>query len=131
MLGLVTLLCLAGSITMIVEPNEAAPVLAPLLGVLFTVVCAWLLHKSLRLIIGSKNKGASMSPRTLRAIAWLFLSLPIGAVFTGYLWEHTLMAVVQTAAYISIFFGLRRLAADRESELPFAIDSVSDEHHRI
>ena len=113
-LGLFTLLCLAGSATLIFSPNEKAPVLAPVLGVVWVAACSWVLEKCLRLITGRKNRGGLMSPRTLRAVGWFFLLLPIGGIFTGYFRTHTLIAIVQTAAYVSVFFGLRRLAGVRE-----------------
>lgn len=79
------------------------------------VACGWVLEKCLRLITGRKHKGALMSPRTLRTVGWFFLLLPVGGVFTGYFRTHTLLAVVLTAAYVSLFFGLRRLATFREA----------------
>ena len=57
-----------------------------------------------------------MRPRTLRVVAVMFLLLPLSGLFTGYFRDHMFAAVVQTAVYISIFFSLRRLARQRESE---------------
>lgn len=117
LLGLFTLLCLVGSATLIFAPSEKAPILAPVVGVVCVIACFWVLEKCFRLITGKKNKGGLMSPNTLRAVGWFFLLLPVGGLFTGYFTTHTLFAVVQTAAYISIFFGLRALAAFRETHV--------------
>jgi len=115
-LGLFTVLCLAGSATLIFSTSEKAPILAPVLAVVWVVACGWVFEKCFRLITGRKNRGGLMSPSTLRAVGWFFLLLPIGGVFTGYFRTHTFIAVVQTAAYISVFFGLRRLATSREAK---------------
>ena len=115
LLGGFTLLCLAGSALMIFGPNEKAPILAPVLGVIWVIGCFWALEKCARLILNIKNRGGLMSPRSLRAMGWLFLVLPVGGIFTGYFKSHTLIAVVQTAAYISFFFGVRSLAAHRDA----------------
>ena len=121
LLGLFTLLCLAGSATLIFSPSDKAPILAPVLGVVWVVACGWVLEKCFRLITGRRNRGGRMSPRTLRAVGRFFLLLPIGGVFTGYFRTHTLFAVVQTAACVSVFFGLRRLAAIREERTSGAV----------
>ena len=117
LLGLFTLLCLIGSATLIFAPSVKAPIMAPVGGVVLVIACFWVLEKCYRLITGKQNKGGLMRPNTLRVVGWFFLLLPIGGLFTGYFVTHTLFAVVQTAAYISIFFGLRALAAFREKNV--------------
>jgi hypothetical protein len=114
-LGLFTLLCLVGSVTLIVGPNQKAPVLAPILGVIWVAGCGWALEKCARLISGRRKKGGLIAPVTLRVLGWFFLLLPIGGVFSGYFRSHTVVALVQTAAYVSVFFGLRSLASYREN----------------
>lgn len=116
-LGLFTLLCLTGSITLVISPNERAPLLAPVIGIVMVLGCLWSLEKCVRLVTGRKRKGGLMTPRALRVIGWVFLLLPIGGLFSGYFVTHTLLASLQTAAYVSVFFGLRRLAAYRESNV--------------
>lgn len=113
-LGVSTLLGLHGSVIIIFDPNEEIPVLAPLIGVVLLLGCLWGLVMSFRLISGRKVKGGLLSPRSMRFFAWFFLLLPIGGIFTGYFKTHTVFAVVQAAAYLSIFFGLRSLASHRE-----------------
>lgn len=57
-----------------------------------------------------------MSPRTLRAVALLFLLLPVGALIAGGSdGRFGLFTVVQAIASVSVFFGLRRLAGFREA----------------
>jgi hypothetical protein len=114
-LGGIVLLCLAGSLMMVFLPNEKAPVLAPAFGVFMSLVSLWALAKCVRLLSGKKVQGGGLlGPRALRALAWLFLLLPVGGLFSGYFVTHTAQAVLQTCAYVSIFFGLRSLAARRE-----------------
>jgi uncharacterized membrane protein YgcG len=115
-LGLITLLCLAGSVILVLAPPEKAPIMAAAFGIIMAVACFWILGKCLRLITGRKIKGGLMGPPALRMVAWFFLLLPIGGLFTGYFRTHTLIAIVQTAAYISIFLGLRRLATARDQQ---------------
>jgi hypothetical protein len=57
-----------------------------------------------------------MSPRSLRLIAWIFLLMPLGGLFTGYFRTHTLLALIQSTAYVSTFFGLQSLARRRDPD---------------
>lgn len=82
------------------------------------LMCCRLLVKCGRLIIGRRDAGGLIGPRVLRLVAWLFLCIPVGSIFTGYFMTHTVTAVVRTAIYISIFCGLRKLAQVRESQAP-------------
>lgn len=111
----VSLACLAGSVTLIFDPNDKAPVLRPVFGIVMSVACFWLIGKCVRLVFGKRMNGGLMTPRALRIVAWFFLLLPLGGLFTGYFLTHTIAALIQTAAYISIFFGLHRLAAFRDA----------------
>ena len=113
-LALVLVFCLAGSLMLVFMPNEKAPVLAPIFGIGMTLVALWGFLVCFRLVTGRKVRGGLMSPPALRAAAWFFLLLPVGGVFTGYFITNTLQALVMTGAYISVFFGLRRLASRRE-----------------
>jgi hypothetical protein len=113
-LGAILIICLAGSVMMVFLPNEKAPVLAPIFGILMALTSLWAMSKCLRLITGRRLKGGLISPKALRAISWLFLLLPVGGLFSGYFISHTLQAIMQTVAYISFFFGIRVLATQRE-----------------
>ena len=98
-------------------PNEMAPVMAPAVGLLMTLLCVWLGRICFRLIAGRRIHGGLMAPRTLRAIGWVFLLLPLGGFFTDFFATHTLQAMLQSAAYVSVFFGLRGLATRRSAKL--------------
>ncbi len=114
MLSLFLLPCLAGSLMMALLPNEKAPVLAPIAGIVLVLMALWLFVICFRLLSGRRVSGGLMRPRTLRAVAWLFLLLPLGGLFTGYFATHTLLALMQLSAYVSVFFGLRSLALHRD-----------------
>lgn len=114
-LGLLLILCLAGSFMMVFMPNEKAPVLAPIFGVGMALASLWALGKCVRLVSGKRLRGGLISPRALRLISWLFLMLPVGGVFSGYFVTHTLQAILQTVAYVGFFLGIRTLAAHREA----------------
>ena len=99
---------------MALVPNEKAPNAAPIAGTLMSIVSLWGLLICYRLVSGKKVRGGLIGPAALRVNAWVFLLLPVGGVFTGYFEQHTLRAVIMTAAYISVFYGLRSLATYRE-----------------
>ena len=111
--GAFTLLCLVGSLSMVFGENEKAPVLAPLFGLVMTLACVWILLMCFRLVSGRRRTGGIMSPTALRAVAYFFLLLPIGGLFTGYFVSHPLRGAIQTLAYVAVFLGLRRLAKER------------------
>lgn len=115
LLGSFTLLCLVGSLTLALGTNEKAPVLAPLAGILMSLACLWILSMCLGLILGRRNSGGLMGPTALRIVAWFFLLLPVGGLFTGYFVSRPLLGLLQTAAYVGIFFGLRKLANERSA----------------
>lgn len=117
LLTLILLPCLAGSLMMLLLPNEKAPVLAPVAGAAMAFLSLWLFVICYRLIVGRRVSGGLMGPRTLSVIAWLFLFLPLGGLFTGYFVTHTEAALMQSAAYVSAFFGLRSLARSRDARL--------------
>jgi len=114
-LGLFLIPCLIGSASLILVPVESAPIARPVGGVVLIAMCCWALEKCFRLVTNKRNKGGLLSPTSLRAVGWLFLLLPIGGLFTGYFQAKPIVAAVQTAAYISIFFGVHKLARERES----------------
>ena len=113
-LALIFVFCLAGSAALALTPNEKAPTAGPIAGTLMSLVSLWGLLVCYRLVTGKRVRGGLVGPTALRAIAWVFLLLPAGGVFTGYFEQHTLRAVIMTAAYISVFYGLRSLATYRE-----------------
>jgi len=118
-LGLLTLGCTLIAVGLTFTRNEKAPILAPTFGLFMVVACGWVLTKCLRLISGRALKGGLMSPRALRVAAWVALLLPICGLLIGLItgrWTtNALLSIAQTIAYLSAFFGLRRLAAFREA----------------
>jgi hypothetical protein len=115
LLGSFTLLCLLGSLTLVFGGNEKAPILAPIFGIGMSLACLWILRMCFGLVSGRRNSGGLMGPTALRIVAWFFLLLPVGGLFTGYFISRPFQALIQTAAYIAIFFGLRKLANERSA----------------
>jgi len=120
LLTLILLPCLAGSLMMLLLPNEKAPVAAPVAGAVMALLSLWLFGLCYRLVSGRRVSGGLMRPRTLRTVGWLFLLLPLGGLLTGYFATHTATALVQSAAYVSAFFGLRSLARSRDPQVTHA-----------
>lgn len=119
--------CLAGSLMLALLPNEKAPVLATVAGILMALMTIWLFAICFRLVSGRRVSGGLVGPRALRSFAWLFLLLPLGGLFTGYFAAHTLWAVIQSAIYVNVFFGLRALARNRDAQAKRIEDAqVSD-----
>ena len=113
-LGLFTLFCAFASITLLFAPNKQNPILGIVIGSVLLVGCVWVLEKCFRLVTGRKNRGGLMAPNTLRAVALLFLVLPVAGLFTGYYEAMGAMAVFQATIYFTVFLGLRALARKRE-----------------
>ena len=114
-IGLFTLLCGVGATTMLVVPNERSPILVVVLGLLLLLACLWVLEKCFRMITGRKNRGGLMTPNTLRVLSFFFLALPVAAIFTGYYRKEGPFAIFHALMYVSIFFGLQKLARAREA----------------
>ncbi len=112
-LAVVLLLCLGGSLAM-VFPTGKAPIGERALGAGMVLVTFWGFLVCYRLVTGKRVRGGLVGPFALRVCAWLFLLAPIGGLFTGYFVTNTFQALVETAAYVSVFFGLRSLATHRE-----------------
>jgi hypothetical protein len=86
-----------------------AVVLALLLG------CLWVLVKCFRLVTGRKKGGGPLSPKMLRVVAIFLLIIPVAGLFTGYYRAMGLIAIFQAVMYIFGFFGLWKLAWEREA----------------
>ena len=106
--------CTAGAVMMVFVPNEKAPISAPIGGAVMTMMALWLFGLCFRLVTGRRAAGGLMGPRMLRLSSWMFLLLPVGGLFTGYFVTDTALAVLKTAIYVNIFFGLQSLARRRE-----------------
>jgi hypothetical protein len=109
----IALLCLAGSVVLVLAPPGKAPLLAMSLGVVFVLICLWVLWLAVRLLANRPGHGL-LGPFALRASALLFFALPIGGVFTGYWREKPLIAAIQTLCYLAVATTLWRLAKGRK-----------------
>lgn len=115
-LGLLTLaLGFALTVGLLLTPNEKAPILAIAVGLVFLLVCVWVLEKCFRLVTGRKNRGGLMSPTALRVISIFFLVFPLAGLFTGYHRQMGPIAILQAVMYLFAFLGLRKLASKREA----------------
>ena len=107
------LLGLLGSVVMVISPPPKAPILAAVLGVIFILVCVWVLVLAFQLIFNRPSGGGLMGPWALRASSTLFLFLPLAGVFTGYYREHGAIAFGQAAIYVFVAITLWSLAKHR------------------
>src|SRR6266478_8279019 len=114
-LGLLTLLCGYASLVLLLDANQKAPVLAPVIGFVLLLGCFWVLEKCFRLLTGRKNQGGLMTPGTLRVVSFFFLIFPVAGIFTGYYRKMGLVAIFQAVMYFFSFLGLRALARKREA----------------
>jgi hypothetical protein len=114
-LGLISLVCTIGAASLVIAPPEKNPPLAIVVGLLMLLGCFWMLGKCIRLILGRPKQGGLFSPTALRVIAWTLLAMTVGGFFTGFYRQRGLTAVVQAAAYLSAFFGLRAVARSRSA----------------
>ncbi len=74
----------------------------------------WLLTLSIRMIFNLKQiAGGLVSPIVLRLVSYIFLVIPVLSIALGTFWEKPIVYSFMTAVYISIFFGLNRLAKQR------------------
>ena len=109
----IALLCLAGSVVLMLAPPDKAPLLATSLGVVFVSISLWVLWLAVRLLANRPGHGL-LGPFALKASALLFFALPIGGIFTGYWRENPLIAAIQTLCYLAVATTLLRLAKGRK-----------------
>src|SRR5882757_6281421 len=109
-LGLLTLLCGYASLVLLLDANQKAPVVAPVIGFVLLLGCFWVLEKCFRLLTGRKNRGGLMTPGTLRVVSFFFLIFPVAGLFTGYYRKMGPVAIFQAVMYFFAFLGLRALA---------------------
>jgi len=130
-LGLLTLaLGFAATVGLLFAPNQKAPILAIVVGLVLLLVCLWVLEKCFRLVTGRKNRGGLMSPAALRVISVFFLVFPAAGLFTGYYRQMGALAVFQAVMYFFAFLGLRKLAWKREAKAAGGKDLASNNHDR-
>ena len=114
-IGLFTLLCALGALSLLFAPNKQSLTLCLVAGAILLLGCFWVLEKCWRLVTGRKYKGGLMSPRALRVVAFFFLVMPIAGLFTGYYRTMGPLAIFQAVSYVLAFFVLRALARNREA----------------
>jgi hypothetical protein len=115
LLGLIALLCLVGSVTLLLDPPVGNRFFGLTVGVILVLGCVWVLDKAVRMVIGSRGKSGLLAPMTLRIIAILFLLLPLAGFFTGYYSEKGWLAIVQAIGCLGVFSGLVLLARCRDA----------------
>lgn len=102
-IGLFTLLCALGALSLLFAPNKQSLTLCLVAGAILLLGCFWVLEKCWRLVTGRKYKGGLMSPRALRVVAFFFLVMPIAGLFTGYYRTMGPLAIFQAVSYVLAF----------------------------
>ena len=109
----ISVVCLAGSLVLVLSPPDKAPILAMSLGAVFVLLCLWVLWLAVRLLANRPGHGL-LGPFALRASALLFFILPVVGLFTGYWQQKPFVAAAQTICYLVIAATLWQLAKGRE-----------------
>jgi uridine kinase len=116
-IGLVALVCFGGSIVLMVGVPSTSPILLGVICVIMIAVSGWVLARCVQLLAGRPQAGGWLTPAALQAAAWMFLVFAVFGVASGYVAEHLPVSAFQVIAYISLFFGLRRLAGRRSERI--------------
>ena len=110
----VILIIIVGTGVIVFDPQVDNPALTYGIGGVMLLAALWLLKVSIRMIFNLKQTaGGLISPIVLRVVSYVFLVIPIASMALGTFWEKPIIHSIMTAAYISIFFGLNRLATQR------------------
>ena len=115
-IGLLAVLCLFASLSLVFPPPAKRPMLSIIAGVLAGLGCIWVAVKAVRLILGRPLTGGLLSPLALRVVSIVVLCLPIAGLFTGYFAKRPLLATLQTLVYVGLSFYLWRLATFRSAQ---------------
>jgi hypothetical protein len=111
----VTLICVIGSLSLLVAPNVPSTAITVSISSLFLAGSLWVFFLSLRLIfVNPKSKSKLISPNGLRAIALLFTAIPIISLVLGTFWEKPVVHCIMTIAYIGIVLRLWSMANERK-----------------
>jgi len=112
-----SLMCITGSLIMLLAPNVPISIFTIIIGSLFLFGSVWVSLLSFRLIFSSYNKGKDLvSPNGLRAVAILFFCIPILAIVLGTFMDKPFVYSVQTIFYFFIAFRLFSFARFRENK---------------
>ncbi len=109
-LGALLVPCFAGAIMMTFLLNGEVPVSVNMAGLALLLASLYLLSICARMFVGERAKVRFTRPRTLRALAWLFLFLSAGSLIESYFVTAKLQGLTQGVGYISVFLVLRSLA---------------------
>ncbi|HKV98641.1 MAG TPA: hypothetical protein VJN96_02395 [Vicinamibacterales bacterium] len=116
--GIVALVCFGGSIALMFLPNaNNSAVVVALLGAIMVAVSGWVLARCVQLLAGRPQAGGWLTPMALHAAAWMFLVFAVFGLVSGYVAEHLPVSAFQVIVYVSLFFGLRRLAGRRSQRI--------------
>jgi hypothetical protein len=110
----VTLLCVAGSLMILLAPSVPPSALSISIGSVFLVGSIWMSALVFRLIfINPERNRALLSPNGFRVIGLVFAGIPIVSIALGTFWQNPILHSVMTVAYIVIAAQLFRLAKER------------------
>lgn len=114
-----TLLCVIGSASLLIAPNVPPTLLTVSLSSLFMAGSIWVFLLSLRLVFANPRKGGNfISPFALRAIALVFVAIPVAALVTGSFSKNAGVHSVMTILYMGIvvrLFSMARVRAQNSS----------------
>ena len=116
-LSAILLLCLAGSITIVVPRDGRVSFRDRAFGAGMVLVTLWAFSVCYRLVTGKRVCGGLLGPFALRAAAWCFLLMPVAGLLTALFtrqFVNPLYGLLVTAIDIGVFFRLRSLASHRE-----------------
>ena len=105
------LICLAGSVILIMSPPAKNPPVAIAFGSVMVLMSLWGVEEVARLVFGWRTQGGLMAPMSLRLIGVFFLLLPLIGFCTGHNGRVGLVGILQAIAYVSISVGLFTLAS--------------------
>ncbi len=109
-----TYICVIGSATLLVAPNEPPNFFTVSIGSVFLGGSLWVFYLSLRLlIVNPRNNAKFISPIGLRVIALVFAVIPVVSIILGTFWEKPLVHSKMTIAYAGIVFRLWGVASHR------------------
>lgn len=111
----ITLICVIGSLSLLLAPNVPPTALTVAISSLFLAGSLWVFFLSFRLIfVDPKSKSKLISPNGLRAIALVFAVIPIVSLVLGTFWEKPVVHSIMTITYIGIVLRLWGMASDRK-----------------
>lgn len=109
-----TLICVIGSLVIILDPQVDNLPLTLGLGSVFLFGSLFGVLKSFQMIFCIKQKtGGLLSPVALRFLSIVLLIIPVVSVVSGTFMEAPYTRSIQTVVYVLAFLGLNKLATVR------------------